>query len=223
MAEFPPNGQIANEARRASQNKWHEPFPRQDLGQTANAQYPPPEFILPDKKVMPRGAVTILSGQGGLGKSGIMLQLGAARSLGSQWLGEQVSPGRTLYFNCEDTARVENERGSRIVAHYACEPGDLSEFEVVDRASDGDEWVTFDHSGKMKVTAEFQCAKAMIMLSRPELVVVDGASQTYGDLARVLWTVQKDPVDCLSKSSGLIRPTLLWRLFAVVEHFDVLE
>jgi hypothetical protein len=26
------------------------------------------------------------------------------------------------------------------------------------------------------------------------------------DLARLLWTVQKDPVDCLSKSSGLILP-----------------
>jgi len=26
------------------------------------------------------------------------------------------------------------------------------------------------------------------------------------DLARLLWTVQKDPVDCLSKSSGLMLP-----------------
>ncbi len=91
-----------------------------------------------------------------------------------------MSPGRTLYFNYEDTARVVSDRGIRIAAHNDCAPGDLSEFEVVDRASDGDEWVTFDHSGKMKVTAEFQCAEATIMLARPELVVVDGASQTYG-------------------------------------------
>jgi RecA-family ATPase len=169
------------EEAQADQNEAQEPFHRQDLGQIADAQYPPLEFILPDRQVMPRGAVTILSGQGGLGKSGIMLQLGSARSLSSQWLGEQVLPGRTLYFNYEDTARVVSDRGRRIAEHYDCATGDLSEFEVIDRAADGDEWVSFlSIHGKMQTTKEYDRAVATIEAAKADLVVIDGVSQVCG-------------------------------------------
>jgi len=152
-----------------------------DLGQIADAQYPPLEFILPDRQVMPCGAVTILSGQGSLGKSGIMLQLGSARSLKSQWLGEQVLPGRTLYFNYDDTVRVVGDRGRRIAEHYDCATGDLSEFEVVDRAADGDEWVRFlPPYGEMQTTKEYDRAVATIEASKADLVVIDGVSQVFG-------------------------------------------
>ncbi len=41
---------MANEAWPARQNKQHEPFARKNLGQIADAQYPPLDFILPEKK-----------------------------------------------------------------------------------------------------------------------------------------------------------------------------
>jgi RecA-family ATPase len=110
-----------------------------------------------------------------------MLQLGSARSLSSQWLGEQVLPGRTLYFNYEDTARVVSDRGRRIAEHYDCATGDLSEFEVIDRAADGDEWVSFlPTHGKMQTTKEYDRAVATIEAAKADLVVIDGVSQVFG-------------------------------------------
>jgi RecA-family ATPase len=51
---------------------------------------------------VPHPTVTLLYGDGAVGKSLLGLQLGAARALGKEWIGLLPEPGRTIYFSAED-------------------------------------------------------------------------------------------------------------------------
>lgn len=52
--------------------------------------------------LIPTGTVTLLSGDGGTGKSLVTLQLAAAVALGRKWLGRSVSSGQALFISAED-------------------------------------------------------------------------------------------------------------------------
>src|SRR5262245_5597145 len=60
------------------------------------------EWVVPD--YIPQEAVTLLSGDGGLGKSLLALQLAVARALARDWIGLLPEPGRTLVLSAEDDA-----------------------------------------------------------------------------------------------------------------------
>src|SRR5688500_3297013 len=52
--------------------------------------------------VIPHQTVTLLSGDGGTGKSLLALQLAVATALGSSWINRTVAGGRALYLSAED-------------------------------------------------------------------------------------------------------------------------
>lgn len=52
--------------------------------------------------LVPIGTVTMLSGDGGVGKSLLALQLAAAVALGTRWVGQPVTAGRALFISAED-------------------------------------------------------------------------------------------------------------------------
>src|SRR5882757_11554496 len=61
---------------------------------------PEREWIVRDW--IPAKTVTLLSGDGAVGKSTLALQLGTARALGRDWIGTMPTAGRTLYLSAED-------------------------------------------------------------------------------------------------------------------------
>ena len=64
---------------------------------------------------IPDRTVTNLSGDGGSGKTEIILQLIAAASLQTQWFGKDVSRGPCLYYGAEDEADELHRRLETIV------------------------------------------------------------------------------------------------------------
>jgi hypothetical protein len=58
------------------------------------------KWIVPN--YIPDETVTMLSGDGGIGKSLIAKQLAVARALSREWIGPMPEPGRTLMLSCED-------------------------------------------------------------------------------------------------------------------------
>jgi RecA-family ATPase len=66
------------------------------------APVPPREWIVPD--YIPHKTVTLLSGDGGTGKSLLAMQLAAARALARDWIGLLPEPGCTLILSAEDDA-----------------------------------------------------------------------------------------------------------------------
>lgn len=61
---------------------------------------PERQWLVPD--LIPSGTVTLLSGDGGTGKSLLALQLVAAAALGHPWLGRSMATGRALFVSAED-------------------------------------------------------------------------------------------------------------------------
>src|SRR5437762_7973424 len=62
---------------------------------------PVPERQWIVRDMIPANTVTLLSGDGAVGKSTLALQLGTARALGRDWIGTVPSAGRTLHLSAE--------------------------------------------------------------------------------------------------------------------------
>lgn len=83
--------------------------------------------------LVPLRAVTLLSGDGGAGKSTLALQLSCAITLGRRWMGHETRPGKVAYVSCEDD---EAELHRRLVAIANAEEwglADLDGLELFDR------------------------------------------------------------------------------------------
>ena len=98
---------------------------------------------IPERKwlvpgLIPMRSVTMLSGDGGLGKSILALQLIAACALGSptqprKWVGRPVMPCKAFGLFCEDEADELHRRMSDVVASQDSELGDLENAQLCSR------------------------------------------------------------------------------------------
>jgi RecA-family ATPase len=92
------------------------------------------KWIVPD--YIPDETVTLLSADGGTGKSWIKLQLAVARALARDWLGLLPEPGKTLVLSCEDDLEEMHRRLDSILKFYARQKpatwADLSQIRLVD-------------------------------------------------------------------------------------------
>ena len=108
---------------------------------------PERRWIVPG--LIPCGSVTLLTGDGGTGKSLLALQLMTACGLGQPFLGIEVEPIRTLGIYCEDERDELQRRLVPILAHYDSTFADLDALELVSRVAGGDNsLMTFEQPGK---------------------------------------------------------------------------
>jgi RecA-family ATPase len=83
--------------------------------------------------LIPLHNVTMLSGDGGLGKSIIALQLMAACALGKLWLGRQTMACKAFGLFCEDDEGELRRRLADICRHHDAEFGDLENLQLCER------------------------------------------------------------------------------------------
>ncbi len=79
--------------------------------------------------LVPMKNVTLLSGDGGTGKSLVAHMLGisvAAGGRGRNWLGMPVNAGRVIYLSCEDDDEELHRRSADILRHYGLEYDDIA-------------------------------------------------------------------------------------------------
>ena len=91
---------------------------------------PPREWIVPG--YIPHKTVTLLSGDGSVGKSLIALQLAAGRALAREWIGLMPEPGRTPILSAEDDADEMHRRLEDIRRFYGARMTDLASMQLVD-------------------------------------------------------------------------------------------
>jgi RecA-family ATPase len=86
------------------------------LDWTVLEQTPPeaPEFLVDGW--LPRRTTTLLSANGGVGKSNVALQLAVSMAIGADWLGIDTERSRVLILSAEDDARVVHFRVANICA-----------------------------------------------------------------------------------------------------------
>jgi RecA-family ATPase len=148
---------------------------------------PDREWIVPD--VIPSRTVTLFMGNGGVGKSTSVMQLGASYSLRRDWLGMPTGAwGRSVLFITAEDERVELHR--RILAIGRAEgfsTADMAEFHAVSLVGRDTFLANTDRNGAVSVTPEWRKLVAAVKRFDPKLVVIDTLAAFFGgnEIARV--------------------------------------
>jgi RecA-family ATPase len=128
------------------------------------------------KGLIPSEQVTMLSGDGGTGKSLIALQLAVSTATGVQWLGNDVRAGPAMFVSAEDSRDELHRRLSAI--------GDLRDMDRLLLCSLAGEdallAVPRDRSNVLTRTPVFDDLDARISVERPALVVLDTLADFFG-------------------------------------------
>ena len=130
--------------------------------------------------LIPHRQVTLLSGDGGMGKSLLGLQIGAASALAIKTLGLQPRPGRVLYLGAEDEAEEFHRRLDDICAAHGHEIGDLADLRILPLADQDAILSEPDPKGNMKATPLWKRVDRFVEEWKPGLVVLDTAADLYG-------------------------------------------
>lgn len=128
----------------------------------------------------------MFSGDGGIGKSLALQQLGTAAAVGRAWLGLETKPCKSLMMFCEDDEDELHRRQARINAHYDCEYGDLEGMEFMARVGQESALAHFSRGGEvMQPTILFnQISEAASDLGA-QIIVLDTVADVFtGDEIR---------------------------------------
>ena len=131
--------------------------------------------------LIPSGVVTLLSGEGGVGKSALMVALALAVSTGTPWIGRPVVEGAVFAVFAEDDA---DEIGRRLRSIALANGVDLSaaidlEYLALNDLTDGAMLATAADSG-VRATDLFVEIERIVMTSRPALIVLDCVAELFG-------------------------------------------
>lgn len=131
--------------------------------------------LIPDRNV------TLLSGDGGLGKSLAAVQIGIAGVLGAEVFGITPSPGGCFYLGAEDDADEFQRRMADVLAHYRCGFEDLGDqFRLAPLAGTDATLALPDKTKTMQPTAMMHALIEEIEAFNPALVVLDTSADLFG-------------------------------------------
>jgi AAA domain len=106
---------------------WHT-----DSGQPPDEQLPyvdltlalvPREWLVPER--IPGRNVSLLGGEGAIGKSLLLMQLSGAVVLGKDWIGTLPEPGSVLYASCEEEGDEIRRRIEDVARHLGSSRQDM--------------------------------------------------------------------------------------------------
>jgi RecA-family ATPase len=125
-----------SEIEPSKRDPWDEavfPLDTLDLSTVPTDAVPERKWIVSD--LIPDRNVTDISGDGGLGKSLLALQLGIAMTAKCEWIGTLPKPGVVLYVSCEDDRDEILRRRNAVLAGMGLRPKDLDGFYLLDLTS----------------------------------------------------------------------------------------
>lgn len=159
-----------------------EPQPL-DLVELSSKQWPPTTWAVAD--MLPHGHVTLLSANGGVGKSTVALQMAVAVATGTEFLGQESTQGRVLVFSAEDGDAILHARLAHIAAAAGTTLASLAAHMTVLDATrcEPTMWSEAGPTARLSWLAERAAQE------RPSLLIIDNASDVFAagenDRARV--------------------------------------
>lgn len=136
------------------------------------------EWIVPEW--VPRGVVTALYGDGGMGKSLLAQQLMSCVAIGAPWLGLEVTKGRALGLMCEDDPDELHRRQEAINNHMGHGPEVWENLRYVSRVGFDNILMAFDGRDVGQLTPVFEQIEALCAAYRPDFVVCDTIADFFG-------------------------------------------
>jgi RecA-family ATPase len=124
--------------------------------------------------LIPMKSVTLLSGDGGTGKSTLALQLVASIVLGRRWLGIETRGGTAAYVSCEDDLDELHRRLAAICSAEDWEIGDLDGLQIFPRVGfDSSVIVRGERFGEFEDGMWWCGFSEWLRDNQPQLVVLD--------------------------------------------------
>lgn len=137
--------------------------------------------------LIPAHAVTMISGDGGLGKSLLAMQLMTCCALDKQWLGNFTKPVKSVGVFCEDELNELHHRQDAINKHYGCSFSDLGNIQWLSRVGEDNTLVQyltkFEHGERRD---EFEESYLISHIENAaykfgaQLVILDSLHDLYG-------------------------------------------
>jgi RecA-family ATPase len=130
---------------------------------------------------VPMRNVTNYTGDGGIGKSLVALQLAVAVALGCKWLGMPVlESGPVIVYSAEDEFDETWRRLEDICREMSVDIGDLKNLHVAPMAGMGAMLSIADKRGAMEPTRLWDDLRQKAEVIKPKLVVIDTSADVYG-------------------------------------------
>ena len=132
------------------------------------------------EKWVPAAEVTMLGGDGGLGKSTLALQLSLACVTGGNWLGLQVNPCNVLYVSAEDPLGEVHFRLEQLVTHSKVSKEQLKRFELIDVAGRDAAIALFNTKGQIELTPLFAEIENAAREHSAGCIIFDAVADFFG-------------------------------------------
>jgi RecA-family ATPase len=144
----------------------------------AGKDVPPRNWFVRD--MVPDDTVTLVSGDGGTGKSTIMRQLAVASQIGgAEWLGQMPEEGPTVFASAEDDGDELHRSLSVIAASYGVSLEDLPSLHMTSLADRDAIMGAPDRGGIIKETAVWRALVAKVEQVKPRSVFIDTQADVF--------------------------------------------
>ena len=129
---------------------------------------------------VPLNSVTLLSGEGSVGKTILSLQLCVATVLARDWISAMPDPGPVVAICCEDDADELHRRLDAIVRHYGASFADLVDLYVLSLAGRDTLLATPRRDGLIMPTKLFARVRDAATTIKPRLILLDNSADVFG-------------------------------------------
>ncbi|QWG16127.1 AAA family ATPase [Bradyrhizobium sediminis] len=130
---------------------------------------------------IPAADVTILSGDGGGGKTTVALQCGVAAACGlGDWLGTVCEPGPVIFVSAEEPEHEMRRRLERVARKRGIEPDTIERLHFHFASPENCLLAVARADGTMAPTPLFESLAIAAATIRPVLIIVDSIAATFG-------------------------------------------
>jgi RecA-family ATPase len=149
-----------------------------DIGEWSTREPPPREWAVPDR--FPLRNVALISGEGAVGKSILIMQLGVAHVLGRDWLQALPEPGPFMYLNAEDEEGELHRRLADIAAHFSTPLAELkNDLHILALAGQDAVLGYPDRDGLIKPTPLFNRLTEAAFNVHPKSIALDTSADIF--------------------------------------------
>jgi RecA-family ATPase len=139
---------------------------------------PSRRFIVRD--MIPDQTVTIVSGDGGVGKSLLLIQLAIASATGGEWIGTLPERGPVVFVSAEDDLDELHRRIANVAEAQHIDLGDLGDLHIVPLAGrDAVMGAPEGKTGIIKETPVWRGLVSIVKQTSPRLVILDTLADVF--------------------------------------------
>ncbi len=195
--------QFIDQTKAANDNKIERIYYRDLIGTTP----PSREWIIPDW--LPKGCVTAIYGDGGVGKSLLAQQLMISMATGKEWLGYKNNPMKVYGLLCEDDRDEIHRRQTAIDHQLGITEDNFGNMLYVSRVGQDNLLMTFDKEERGKLTIFFKQLLEDIKEFQPQLVVLDTLADLFGGNENIRIQVRQFVQNCCGEIARSVNAAVL--------------